>query len=109
MVQAYFGLPEEVLFCKHCVISNQRPSSAVEFRHRPEEKKVTIGFDDDGVCDACRYHEVKEQQINWEKREQALIELLDKHIYLDPEIGFFVNLYEPDPLHGILARFALSF
>jgi phosphoglucomutase len=30
----------------------------------------------------------------------SLIELLDKHIYLDPDIGLFVNLYEPDPLDG---------
>lgn len=79
MVQAYFGLPEEVIFCKHCVISNQRPSSTVEFTHKQNEKKATIGFDDDGVCDACRFHEVKEKQICWEKREHSLIQLLDKH------------------------------
>lgn len=30
----------------------------------------------------------------------TLMELLDKHIYLDPDIGLFVNLYEPDPLDG---------
>lgn len=34
------------------------------------------------------------------KRGTTLLELLDKHIYLDPEIGLFVNLYEPDPLDG---------
>lgn len=79
MSKAYFGLPEKVIFCKHCVISNQRPSSSVEFKHKQDEKKATIGFDDEGVCDACRYHEVKEKQISWEKREQALVELLDKH------------------------------
>lgn len=79
MTKAYFGLPEKVIFCKHCVISNQRPSSTVEFKHKQDEKKATIGFDGEGVCDACRYHEVKEKQINWEKREQSLIELLDKH------------------------------
>jgi len=79
MSKTYFGLPEKVVFCKHCVISNQRPSSSVEFKHKQNEKKATIGFGDDGVCDACRYHEVKEKQISWEKREQALVELLDKH------------------------------
>ncbi|MHC4644863.1 MAG: phosphohexomutase domain-containing protein [Planctomycetota bacterium] len=30
----------------------------------------------------------------------SLVELLDKHIYLDPQIGLFVTLYEPDPLDG---------
>lgn len=79
MSKAYFGLPEEVIFCKRCVISNQRPSSSVEFKHKHDEKKATIGFDDQGVCDACRYHETKEKQISWENREQALITLLDQH------------------------------
>jgi phosphoglucomutase len=37
----------------------------------------------------------------WAKENgTSLIELLDTHIYLDPEIGLFVNLYEPDPLDG---------
>ncbi|AOS44985.1 hypothetical protein Verru16b_02054 [Lacunisphaera limnophila] len=79
MTKAYFGLPEEVLFCKRCVISNQRPSSSVEFKHRPDEKKATIGFGDDGVCDACRYHDVKEAEIDWGQREQALMKMLDQH------------------------------
>lgn len=79
MSKAYFGLPEKVIFCKHCVISNQRPSSSVEFKHKHDEKKATIGFDDQDVCDACRYHETKEREISWEKREQALIKLLDQH------------------------------
>lgn len=79
MLKALYGLPEEVLFCKHCVISNQRPSSTVEFKHTKNEKKATIGFGEDGVCDACRYHEVKAKQIDWERREQSLIALLEKH------------------------------
>ncbi len=79
MPEAYFGLPNKVLFCRHCVISNQRPSSTVEFKHKQDEKKATIGFDDDGVCDACRYQEVKAVQIDWARRDQSLVELLDKH------------------------------
>lgn len=79
MGKAFFGLPEEVVFCKCCVISNQRPNSTVEFKHKRDERKETIGFDDEGVCDACRYHQTKERNINWEKRERALISLLDQH------------------------------
>jgi N-acetyl sugar amidotransferase len=79
MGEAYFGLPKKVVFCKYCVISNQRPSSSVEFKHKIEEKKATIGFDERGLCDACRYHETKERQINWDKREQDLIRLLNQH------------------------------
>jgi phosphomannomutase len=30
----------------------------------------------------------------------TLFELVDKYIYLDPDIGLFVNHYEPDPLDG---------
>lgn len=76
---SYFGLPSKVLFCKHCVISNQRPSSTVEFKHTKDDKKSTIGFDDDGVCDACRYQEIKAAQIDWERREKALLETLEKY------------------------------
>jgi N-acetyl sugar amidotransferase len=79
MSKAFFGLPEQVVFCKRCVISNQRPSSTVEFKHKVTEKKATIGFGDDGVCDACRYHEIKDARIDWRAREDALVALLDKH------------------------------
>lgn len=79
MDQAYFGLPEEVIFCKKCVISNQRPNSTVEFKHQKNEKKSTIGFDDEGVCDACRYNETKDKQIDWNRREKSLLDMLDKY------------------------------
>ena len=75
---AYFGLPQDVVFCKKCVISNQRPSSTVEFKHTRDEKKQTIGFDTDGVCDACRYGETKAKQINWKDREDQLVATLEK-------------------------------
>lgn len=78
-METYFGLPSKVIFCKRCVISNQRPSSTVEFKHSKSDAKQTIGFDEEGVCDACRYHEVKEKQIDWKKRDQELEALLEKH------------------------------
>ena len=34
-----YGLPEEIKFCKKCVISNQRPSSVVEFKNTVDQKK----------------------------------------------------------------------
>ena len=76
--ETYYGLPHEVKFCKKCVMSNQRPTSAIEFKHTKDSKKTTMNFDDEGVCDACRTSETKES-INWEKREKELLELLDKH------------------------------
>lgn len=57
-------LPKEVKFCKKCVISNQRPRTE---------------FDEDGVCNACRYAEKKfGGGIDWEAREKELRELCDK-------------------------------
>lgn len=73
-----YGLPEKVQFCSRCVISNQRPASAPEFRHTAQSKKVTLNIDNEGVCDACRQAEVKEK-IDWQSREKELIALLDKH------------------------------
>ncbi|MCK9351784.1 MAG: N-acetyl sugar amidotransferase [Candidatus Pacebacteria bacterium] len=73
-----YGLPKDVVFCKRCVISNQRPSSAVEFKAKAGDRKETIAFGADGVCDACRYAEHKET-INWKVREKELIKLCDKH------------------------------
>ena len=77
--EAYFGLPEEVVFCRKCVISNQRPSSTVEFKSTADEAKRSIGFDEEGICEACRYAEIKDTRIDWEGREQRLLALLDKH------------------------------
>ena len=74
-----YGLPSEVKFCKKCIISNQRPNSAVEFQHTAKSKKDTINFDDEGVCDACRVSEAKKQTISWEDREKELIELCDRY------------------------------
>ena len=33
-----YGLPESVKFCKKCVISNQRPSSVIEFKNKNNSK-----------------------------------------------------------------------
>ena len=34
-----YGLPRYVHFCKHCVISNQRPNSAVEYQHTKSQQE----------------------------------------------------------------------
>lgn len=75
---AFYGLPKDVKFCKRCVISNQRPNSTVEFKHTSKSKKVTILIDDEGLCDACKTADTK-NQIDWEKREEELLRLLDKY------------------------------
>ncbi len=73
-----YGLPEEVFFCKRCVMSNQRPTSTQEFRHVKDSKKQTMQFDNEGICDACVAN-LEKDNIDWHKREEELIKLLDKH------------------------------
>jgi len=74
-----YGLPQAVSFCRSCVISNQRPNSAVEFKHTADSKKTTIHFDEGGVCDACRVAEQKQRTIDWDARDRELRALCDKH------------------------------
>jgi N-acetyl sugar amidotransferase len=76
--EVFYGLPEKVIYCKKCVMSNQRPTSEIEFKHTIETKKNTMNFDQNGICDACRAHELK-GEIDWGMREQELINLLNKH------------------------------
>ena len=75
-LKTFYGLPNSVEFCKRCVISNQRPSSTVEFKSAKGEKKSVINFTDEGVCSACVYHEEKEQGIDWNERDSQLKKLL---------------------------------
>jgi len=77
-LEAKYGLPKNVKFCKRCVMSNQRPASEIEFKHTINTKKKTLHFDEEGICDACRNAEQKEK-IDWNKREEELIQLLDKY------------------------------
>ncbi len=57
-------LPANITFCKKCVVSNQRPR---------------ITFNEEGVCSACQFNHVKNDEIDWEKREKELQELCDKY------------------------------
>ena len=57
-------VPKEVLWCKKCAMSNQRPR---------------IIFDKSGVCSGCQYNDYKNFSIDWKKREDELLQLLDKH------------------------------
>ena len=56
-------LPEEVKFCKKCVVSNQRPR---------------IVFDSDGICGGC-INKKNKLNINWDEREKEFAELCDQN------------------------------
>jgi len=63
-VSKRYNLPSEVIYCTRCVISNMRPR---------------IVFDEEGVCNACRYTEYKNNKIDWRERERELENLLNVH------------------------------
>ena len=65
METQFRDLPKKVLFCKKCVMSNQRPR---------------IKFNNEGICGPCLYTEKKKKNIiNYKKRHESLLKLLDKH------------------------------
>lgn len=79
IAEAKYGLPAQVVFCKRCVMSNQRPASIPEFQHQPDRRGARyMHIDEEGICDACRYADRKEQ-IEWQGREEELVRLLDTH------------------------------
>jgi len=75
---AKYGLPEKVEFCSICVESNQRPSTTVEYKHNKNSIKDAIQFNSNQVCSACE-HSLEKDRIDWDLREQMLIELCDRH------------------------------
>lgn len=75
-----YGLPEEVKFCKRCVMPNTRPASTNEYKHTSGQKHSYLDFDKEGICSACRFNEAKwNGTIDWKKREKELLKLLDKY------------------------------
>ncbi len=78
-LETKYGLPADVRFCRKCVISNQRPNSAIEYQHTKLSKKKTIHFAEDGVCDACRMADQKKHGIDWDDREGKLKELCNQY------------------------------
>ena len=77
-LKTLFGLPSKVIFCKKTLISNQRPTSAIEFLHRKKTKKKTLNIDKNGISDSWKYSQLK-KKINFKKRKQQLLKLLNKH------------------------------
>jgi len=79
-MEVRYGLPKKVLFCKKCNMSNQQPMSSNEYKHSSKSEKETMGFDKDGVCNACRFNDLKDDgTIDWNLREKELIELCNKY------------------------------
>jgi N-acetyl sugar amidotransferase len=67
--QQIASLPQKIVFCRLCVVSNQRPR---------------IEFDEWGVCSACQYAYYKHHVVDWQKRRESLAETLDRYRLEDP-------------------------
>ena len=87
-VRLLYKLPSQVVFCKKCTISNQRPR---------------ISFDAQGVCSACNYAEYKKFKIDWSLREKELIALCNKHRKNNGEYDVIVPCSGPVAI-GCLVR-----
>tara|TARA_A100001011_G_C14287625_1_gene834587 strand:- start:953 stop:2179 length:1227 start_codon:yes stop_codon:yes gene_type:complete len=76
-----FNLPKKVIFCKKCLMSNQRPASIPEFKHvKSREGAKYLNIDSStGICDACNVAELKDNKIDWDIREKELLKLLEKY------------------------------
>jgi len=77
-LDAFYGLPREVLFCKECCFSNQKPNSEQEYKHSISTKKPTVNFDSKNICSACKTSRLK-KNIDWKEREKMLIDLCNKY------------------------------
>ena len=59
----YDDLPKDVVFCKNCVVSNQRPRTV---------------FNSRGICSACEWAMEKNSKVDWNRREKELEKLCNK-------------------------------
>lgn len=55
---------KHVIFCKRCVMSNQRPR---------------LQFNDDQICSSCLFSDYKKTIVDWDLREKELQSLCDKY------------------------------
>ena len=77
--ETFYNLPSKVVFCKKCIMSNQRPASIPEFKHNKNRDGAKyMQIDKNGICDACKQAEVK-KSIDWDSREKELKDLCDKY------------------------------
>ena len=70
VLEILYGLPKQVRFCKKCNISNQQPMSSNEWHHGKLSKKTTLSFDQNSVCHACNFNDLKKRERLTGKKEK---------------------------------------
>ena len=78
-MKSLFGLPEKVIHCKNCLMTNQKPFSVNESKNSASKKKTGMTIYENGLCAACDYSSKKDKKIDWSKREKLLVQMLEKH------------------------------
>lgn len=83
-------------------LANMEQSCGFSILGGPPKDEVSLGEgghvrDKDGVLAALLLAEVAAYA---KQQETDLFNLMDERIFLDPDIGYFLNYYEPDPLDG---------
>ena len=71
---------KEVVFCKKCVMSNQRPGSTVEFKNIKNEKKF-IPFNQSAAVlhGACEFKVIKDTEIDWQEESFFYESFVEKY------------------------------
>lgn len=77
-LEVKYGLPPVVRYCRKCVLSNQRAAPTAVTQDQPGAVKPVVTFHADGICDACKVIESR-QEIDWEERDGELRALLDRY------------------------------
>jgi len=76
---------------KECILSNNDHKNWIHYKFKPGEKlfmckkcltlstRPRTKFDEEGICNACKWSECKKTKIDWDKRWKELEELCNKH------------------------------
>ena len=56
-------LTKKVVFCKKTLISNQKPTSSIEFNHNLKSKKKTLFIDKNQISDSWKYSRIKKDKL----------------------------------------------
>ena len=76
-MKVLYNLPKKIKFCKKCVMSNQRPSSFPEYKHKFDRKGAKyLNFDNSGfpLCGLVNYNLVNQPHLKGKKTISNYVE-----------------------------------
>lgn len=78
-LESLFGLPNKVVHCETCMLTNQKPFSVNESKSKKGSAKKGLLIEADGICAACKYTFEKDKNIDWDLRHDMLLDTLKKY------------------------------